>query len=178
MEFHDYEQKFKLKSNEAPAKVNLETGEVKVLTKTCDTPGHRSDSHMIWQPAGQFSKSFSKSWIYLDKVLKPHEYKAAHKLAMKAKAFTNSLEPLNDETILSILVEEIGIGKNQVKPVLKRLFDLGGYGRFEVAEPNKPYTKYWILNPYLSFNGRVIEKSIAELFKGTIVAMAFRGEII
>lgn len=179
MKNHDYEQVYKLKHNESPAKIDLETGEVKVLAKVKseDCSGHKSDSSIVWQPNGQFSKSYTKSWMYLDKVLKPHEYKVAHKLAMKAEAFTNSLKPLNDDSVISILVEELGIGKNQIKPVLKRLFDLGVYGRFEVAEPNMPYTKYWILNPYLSFNGRVVEKSIADLFKGTIVAQAFRGEI-
>lgn len=173
MKNFDYEQTFKLKHNEVPAKINQETGEIKELRKA----NHLSDSHVEFEPNAQFSKSYPNSWRYLKKVLKPHEYMAAHSLALKAKAFTNSLEPLNDQTIYSILVEELGIGKNQVKPVLQKLFDLGVYGKFAVAEADKPYTNYWILNPYLQFNGRVLDKSISELFKGTIVAKAFRGEI-
>lgn len=173
MKKHDYEQTFKLKHNEAPACINQETGEVKQLVKT----NHHSDSHELFEPNASFSKSFSQSWLFLKRVLKPHEYIAAHSLALKAKAFTNSLEPLNDEIVQSILTEELGISKNQVKPVLKKLFELGVYGKFSVAEADKPYTNYWILNPYLQFNGRVIDKSITELFKGTFVAKAFRGEI-
>lgn len=170
---HDYEQTFKLKHNEAPACINQETGEVKQLVKT----NHQSDTHELFEPNASFSKSFSQSWRYLNRVLEPYEYKAAHTLALRAKAFTNSLEPLNDSTVILILVEELGISKNRVKPVLKKLFELGVYGKFSVAEADKPYTNYWILNPYLQFNGRVIDKSIAELFKGTFVAKAFRGEI-
>lgn len=173
MKQFDYEQTFKLKHNEIPACINQETGEVKQLAKT----NHHSDSHELFEPSASFNKSFTQSWKYLSNMLEPHEYKAAHKLAMKAKAFTNSLEPLNDETVYIILIEELGVGKNQIKAVLKKLFDLGVYGKFAVAEANKPYTNYWILNPYLQFNGRVIDKSIAELFKGTFVAKAFRGEI-
>lgn len=173
---HDYEQVYKLKHNEAPAKINRETGEVIELRK----PNHKrdeSDDRVLFEPNASFSKSYTKSWTYLNKVLKPHEFKSAYTLALKAKAFTNSLEPLNDSTVVTILVEELGVGKNQVKAVLQRLFDLGVYGKFEVADPNKEYTKFWILNPYLSFNGKVISQSIADLFKNTIVAKAFRGEI-
>ncbi len=171
----DYEQTLKLKHNELPAKINAETGELiklrKRRTKTVE------NDNIVFEPNATFYKSFTKSWMYLDRVLKPHEYKAAHRLAFKAKAFTNSLEPLNDDTLVSTLVEELGVGKNQVKQVLERLFELGVYGRFEVAEYGKRFTKYWLLNPYLSFNGKVINKAIAELFKNTLVAQAFRGEI-
>lgn len=169
-----YEQIIKLHHNEVPAKVNLETGEIKQVIQT---KRKLPQGKTIFEPDASFYKSYTKSWIYLDKVLKPHEYKAAHRLAMKAKAFTNSLEPLNDDTLVSTLVEELGVGKNQVKQVLEKLFDLGVYGRFEVAEPGKKYTKYWLLNPYLSFNGKVIDVAIADLFKNTLVAKAFRGEI-
>ncbi len=171
----DYSHTFDLLHNEAPAKINLETGEVKMLTKPM---GKSNPDKMKFEPNAQFSKTYTKSWKYLDKVLKPHEFKAAYRLACKAKAFTNSLEPLNDETVLSILVEELGISKNQVKPVLKHLFDLGVYGKFEVADSKNSYTRYWILNPYLSFNGTWIDKTIADLFKDTLIAKAFRGEIV
>ncbi len=171
----DYEQTLKLKHNELPAKINAETGELVPLRKKRTQP--EGNDTIVFEPKATFHKSFTKSWIYLDKILKPHEYKAAHKLAFKAKAFTNSLEPLNDDTLINILVEELGVGKNQVKQVLQKLFVLGVYGKFEIAEYGKPFTKYWILNPYLSFNGKVINKSVAELFKNTLVAQAFRGEI-
>lgn len=169
-----YERVIKLDHNEVAAKINVETGEIKPIK---ENKRKLADGKIIFEPDATFYKAYTKSWLYLDKVLKAHEYKAAHKLALKAKAFTNSLEPLNDDTLVSTLVEELGIGKNQVKTVLYRLFELGVYGKFEVAEPGKRYTKYWLLNPYLSFNGKVIDASIAELFRNTLVAQAFRGEI-
>lgn len=173
---HDYEQLFKLKHNEIPAKINQETGEIVPLKKSIANRKEDNDN-IVFESSATFTKTYTKAWLYLDKVLEPYEYKAAHKLAMKAKAFTNSLEPLNDFTVINELVEELGISKNRVKPVVEKLFKLGVYGRFEVADPNKEYTKFWILNPYLSFNGKVISQSIADLFKNTIVAKAFRGEI-
>lgn len=174
MKKYDYEQSFKLKHDELPAKVNSETGEVKILKKR----NHVTDNDVMpFEPKALFTKNYTNSWNFLNKKLKPHEFKAAYSLALKAKAFTNSLEPLNDDTVITTLVEELGVGKNQVKSVLNTLYRLGVYGKFEVYVPNKPFTKYWILNPYLSFNGRVIDKSIADIFKDTYVAQAFRKEI-
>lgn len=171
----DYQYNYKLKHNEIPAIIDVETGETKSLKfkQKSTIPPHQE----LFEPNASFTKTFSNSWRYLDKVLEPYEYKAAHKLALKAKAFTNSLEPLNDDTIINDLVSELGISKNRVKPVLQKLFDIGVYGKFEVAQGNEGYKKYWILNPYLSFNGKLIDSAIANLFRYTKVAKAFRGEI-
>lgn len=176
---HDYEQTFRLKHNESPAKINRETGEVLELKKPHQAYRKRDeeDDRIVFESKAMFTKTYTMAWTYLNRVLEPHEYKAAHRLALKAKAYTNSLEPLNDETVITVLVEELGISKNRVKVVLKKLFELGVYGKFEVANPNKEYTKFWILNPYLSFNGKVISQSITNLFKDTTIAKAFRGEI-
>jgi hypothetical protein len=171
-----YEQTIKLDHNEIPAKFNLETGEIAYvgIHRSKNKTKGIQEKH---EPGAKFYKNYPASWAFLKKNLEPYEYMAAHSLALRAKANTNSLEPLNDDTVISILVEEIGVSKNRVKSVLQHLFDLGVYGRFDIAEVGKRYTKYWILNPYLSFNGTIIDKSISELFKNTLVAKAFRGEI-
>ena len=51
--------------------------------------------------------------------------------------------------------------------------DYGVFGKFDVCLADKPYTRYWILNPFLSFNGTVIDSVIVKLFKGTHVERAF-----
>ena len=69
-----------------------------------------------------------------------------------AKANTNSLEPLNDTSTIPELMEFLQVSKNKVNPILKKLFNLGVYGKFEFVDAEKGYTKYWLLNPYLSFS--------------------------
>jgi hypothetical protein len=50
---------------------------------------------------------------------------------------------------------------------------LGVYGKFEIVDMKKGYTKYWLFNPYLSFSGKLINSDIAELFSGTRIASAY-----
>ena len=106
---------------------------------------------------------------YLLQTLTSVEFCTMHKMCLLAQEHTYSLKPLNDKMYIQDLVEILGVSKNKVKPVLNKLLTLGVY--------TNTNTNYWILNPYLQFNGKVIDKSIADLFKGTIVAKAFRGEI-
>jgi hypothetical protein len=89
---------------------------------------------------------------------------------------TNSLKPLDDNITIHELMSYFDISEKKVKTTFKKLFELGVYGKFEVAKKNKDYTKYWIVNPYLSFKGKTIEKSITELFKGTHISIAFYNE--
>ena len=86
-----------------------------------------------------------------------------------AKMNTNSLEPFNGDTAIGVIANELNIGRNKVTPMFKRFFNLGVYAKFEVALENATYTKYWILNPYLSFSGKLISSDIAALFKGTVI---------
>ena len=165
-----YTQTIKLKDNELPAKINVETGEVKEVDhKKNNVP----EGKEVFQPNAFFRKDYTNSWKFLNKYLTPIEFKAAHTLAMMAKANTNSLEPINDDTTLKELMEVLNVSINKVKPILNKLWDLGVYGKFDVKEVDKPYTKYWIFNPYLSFSGKLINSDISNLFKGTHCAKAF-----
>lgn len=131
------------------------------------------EDHELFEPKASFRKDYTNSWMFLERVLKPIEFKAAFALALKAKANTNSLEPLNDDTAKSELMAILGVSKNMVNPILEKLYILGVYGRFDVYEVNKPYTKYWVFNPYLSFQGKLLKSDIALLFKNTHCARAF-----
>ena len=166
----DYTTTITLNHEEIPAKINKSTGEFTELTKR---PNNIPEGKEIFEPNGLFKKSYTESWKFLNQVTTPIEFKAAYALVMKAQMNTNSLEPLNDETTLNELMEILDVSINKVRPILKTLFELGVYGKFEVYDPSKPYTKYWIINPYLSFSGKLVDSDIARLFRGTRIAKAY-----
>lgn len=170
-----YKSQFNLHHNEIPAVINSETGEIKELFRR---PNNIPNGKEVFEEKGDFKKDYSKSWKYLKSVLTHTEYSAAHTLALMAKMNTNSLEPISDETPQIQLEQDLGLSKNVVKKTLARLFHYGVYGKFEVSDPKKPYTKFWIINPYLSFSGKLIDSDIKNLFEGTYIARAYRNEIL
>lgn len=169
-----YTQELQLKDNEVAAKINSETGEVTSLKKRMN---NIPENRHIFEPEGIFRKDYTKSWEFLDKVLTPLEFKIVAKLCRMAKMNTNSLAPLNDDTTIQCIAEEFSIGRNKVTPLFTKLFKLGVYAKFEAYKPDVPYTKYWILNPYLSFSGKLIHSDIAQLFIGTVIEKEFNREI-
>lgn len=156
-----YSKTVKLNHNEIVARINVETGELKKETRPNNLP---NDKEIL---SGAFRKNFDGPLNYLQDTLKPLELKVLLKLMLMAKMNTNSLEPLNDKTTIPQLVEYFGVSKNKIKPALDKLFSLGVYGKFDVVKEDLNYTKYWVLNPYLSFQGRLVYSDIANLFKGT-----------
>jgi hypothetical protein len=165
-----YEISLKLNHDEKASKVNINTGEITILEKK---PNNIPANKEVFEPKALFKKDYTKSWIYLKSKLSAFEFSVAFELALLAKANTNSLEPLNDDTTVQQLVERFSISRNKVKPLFNKLWKLGVYGKFEVYDATKPYTKYWILNPYLSFSGKLINSDIASLFRGTEIALNF-----
>lgn len=160
-----YKQSVTLKHNETLAKIDKETGEI---TEVKNRGGNPKASYHL--PKAKFTKDYNAAMIYLSKHLTTEELGIVQRMIIRARPYTNSLNPLNDDSSLRTLAEEFKIGKNRVKRSLNRLFDLGVYGKFEVVESNKEYTKYWILNPYIAFNGKVIDKGIQQLFMNTDIA--------
>lgn len=120
-----------------------------------------------------FHKSFINSWAFLRREFSSTELSVALTLTLMSKAHTCSLEPLDDTATVRELSSIFNIGVNKVNVVLKKLHDYGVFGKFDVCLADKPYTRYWILNPFLSFNGTVIDSVIVKLFKGTHVERAF-----
>lgn len=160
-----YNQTIKLKHNEKPAKVNIETGEVvEIATRKNNIP---QGKQLFGKEEIGWSKSFNASWEFLDEVLTDLEFRVVNRLCRMAKANTNSLEPLDDETTSVELSEYFKIDRRKSKKLFKKLYELGVYGRFSVKKEDIPYTNYWVLNPYLTFQGSTIQSDIASLFKGT-----------
>ena len=170
MRANDYKATIALQHNEVPVALDKETGNLREIKhKKSNIP----EGKEVFEAKAQFQKTYTKSWIFLKQELNPFEFKIAFELALMAKAYTNSLEPLNDDTTVNQLALFFDISRNKVTPTLKKLHNLGVYGKFEVIEVGITYTKYWILNPYLSFNGQLIDSGIAKLFKNTVIAREF-----
>lgn len=173
MEKQRYKREVSLYHNETLMAVDSETGEIRdIVHRKNNIP----DDSMVFENKAIFRKDYPNTWFFLKGVLTPIEYKAAHTLAMMAKANTNSLEPLSDESTLKELMSVLDMSINKVKPIMNKLFDLGVYGKFEVYKPERPYTKNWIFNPYLSFAGKIIKSDIAKLFIGTHCEKAFHDD--
>lgn len=174
MKKQGYKKEVSLYHNETLIAVDQETGEMRDVST--NRRNNIPDDSMLFGDKAIFRKDYQNSWFFLKEVLTPIEYKAAHTLAMMAKANTNSLEPLSDESTLRELMSVLDMSINKVKPIMNKLFDLGVYGKFEVYKPERPYTKNWIFNPYLSFAGRLIKSDIAKLFIGTHCEKAFHDD--
>lgn len=170
MDNRKYRDYMDLEHNEIPAAINQETGEIRTRKKR---KSNIPVGNEVFEPKASFRKDYTNSWSFLKRVLTPLEFKAAFTLALLARASSNSLEPINDSTSYQSLSETTGVSINKIKPVLKKLYDLGVYGGFDVAEVGKQYTKYWIFNPYLSFQGQIVRSDIAQLFRNTHCAKAF-----
>ena len=168
-----YSKEVKLHHNEEVMFVNIETGELREAPKKINNIPRGSN---VFESKALFKKDYQNTWFFLKGVLTPIEYKAAHTLTMMAKSNTGSLEPISDESTIRQLMEVLDVSKNKVKPIMDRLFEFGVYGKFEAYKPERPYTKYWIINPYLSFSGKIIKSDIQELFEGTHCEKAFQDD--
>lgn len=163
-----YKKEIELEHNEIPAKVNIETGEI----KTIGSPQGQTDSTVAkFNLMPNYQRRYPEAWALLKTQTTDAEYKVADKLALMAKAYTNSLIPLNDDTTAKALSEVLEVSVNRVNQYIKKLFRLGVIGKFEVYNHNEVYTKYWVFNPYLVFNGNVIKKDTVTLFDGTTYAL-------
>lgn len=167
----DYETTIKLKHNEVPAKIDMETGEIKeIKSRKSNIPKGRE----LWLSEEPFTKLFGKknsvmSWLISEKVLTDMELRVLMMLILMTEYETNSLEPLNDDYAIIKISEKFNINRNKVTPLLKKFYNLGIYGKFDVKKVDVPYTKFWILNPYLCWTGRLVDSDIAQLFVGTAI---------
>ena len=174
MKNYDYVAELKLKHHELPAKVDASTGEL-ISVGNNRRPNNIPEGKEHHLPKEKFFKPYPKTWSFLYTVLTDLEFKIVFKLCSMAKMNTNSLEPLNDEIAMAEIARIFEINKNTVGPMFKKFYNLGIYANFDVKKVDVPYTKYWILNPYLAFNGKLITSDIAKLFVGTMIEKQYRA---
>ena len=168
----DYTTNVGLRHNEVPVAKNQETGEIRDLVpkdKKVKEPKDKSKEYFV--SSQSYQRHFTHAWNLLETQTTQLEYMAAEKLGRMAQAYTNSLEPLTPESTQRELSEHLKIGIHSVSKVIDKLFKLGVIAKFEVYNRNEQFQSYWIFNPYLSFNGITIKKSVSQLFSKTYYAL-------
>ena len=155
-----------IKHDESLAVIDKTSGEVREI-KTKE-PRQTNDSDKA--PSIElFQKCYTNAWKLLLTQLNDKEFVVAYKLGVMAKAYTNSIEPLNDDTTAIDLSETLGVDRRYVHKIIDKLFKLGVIAKFECYN-GRMHSKYWIFNPYLMFNGKLIQKDIPTLFSDTVYA--------
>ena len=89
-------------------------------------------------------------------------------MASMAEFNTNSLKPLSDETSLRELEELFNTSKNRVGKIMDKLFKFGVYLQIKVYK--NELKEYWVLNPNISWKGRLKDDSIFKHFKNTDIS--------
>lgn len=165
-----YEKTIKLNHNEVAAKVNRETGEV---TAVPNRPNNIPQGKKLMK-GDNFYKGSVEADALLITLLDPLEYRVVGIMRSRAKMNTNSLEPLNDETSLKELAEHLLVSRNRINTVITKLRNLGVFATFEVVNHGHIQKKVWILNPSISFKGRIISEEIIHLFSETSITKLLR----
>ena len=159
-----YTQTIKLKDNELPAKINVETGEVKEVN-------HKKNNI----PEGKVKLDYEEFVIVNQKLynaltilkLNDTEIKLIHHLIGISKFNSNSLEPLHDDLQVRYKDELLNINKSNVNKITQRLFEIGVFLKIEVYTNN--LIKYWVLNPYISWKGNLVSDSLKQHFKDCVI---------
>lgn len=157
------EQLVKLKDDEIAAKLNKRTGELTELEQACKMIEGRE----VYNNPALYSKTFDDVNRFLLDNLNETEYKVVSIMCLMAEFGTNSLDPLDDDMSTYSLEHFFKIDRRKVKKIFSKLYDMGIYGKFSVSEIDEPYKNYWILNPFVSYKGKLIESDVVKLFYKT-----------
>ena len=144
----------------------METGEITEIP-TDIKKNKKNDGRVYFNNNARFKRHFENAWDLLESLTNDREYLVAIKLSKLAKSFSSSLEPLNDETSVRELSRILKRDKRAITKILAKLYDLGVYAKFSVTDKDYKEKKYWMFNPYLSFNGTHIDEDTLILFKNT-----------
>lgn len=157
-----YTQTIKLKDNELPAKINVETGEVKEVD-------HKKNNI----PEGKSKLDYDNFSIINNDMLKvlfkecnSSEIKVVLHMIYLSEFNTNSLNPLNDETSHRELGKIFNLDHKTIKTIFTHLKELGVYLQLNITEVDG-FKEYWILNPYISWKGKLKSDSLFLTFANT-----------
>lgn len=162
-----YEKTVKLQDNERVLILEGDTGVIRELKNAIKKVDNGKE---LFNKSVPFHKRFHDVEPFLLDRLNAIEYKTVGFMANMAQFGTNSLAPLDDDASTATLSDYFKVDRRVVLKVLKKLYDLGVYGKFSVSEVDAPFKKYWILNPYISYRCKVIDSDIKNLFKNTEIA--------
>jgi hypothetical protein len=96
------------------------------------------------------------------------------RMVIKSEYGTNSLRPFNDESGVREIADEFGISKSSVGKIFQKLFQFGVYLQLKVGEVDGA-KEYWVLNPNISWKGRLRQDSLFAHFANTLVTKIING---
>lgn len=159
-----YSKTVKLQHHESLMKVDKRTGEVS------DVPSSpKGNPDMAYVNKGvSYHKNYTKAWKVLRMFTSDSEYALAHELSMLAKHGDNFL-PLGDDLSYSYMAELLNMDRRKFKTLTDKLFELGVFGKWSISTVDHIRKTHWVFNPYLSFNGIVMNKTLMSMFHETLI---------
>jgi biotin operon repressor len=161
-----YEQTVKLRDDQ---KLAIVTSDGEFIKLTHKRPNNLPKGKSVHNLNDEFYKGYVSADIALMKILTPLEYRVVSMMKVRSKMNTNSLDPLSDESSLNEIAKELDIHRNSVSKIISKLRDIGVFANFEVTNQYGKRVKSWILNPVISFKGKVISDEIIGLFSDTMI---------
>jgi len=167
MKDYDYEYNSKLKHHQAPAYLDTETGEFVEITTNRTLV---DKDYELFKSKEKFHRTFTKSWILLEQMCSTEEIGIAHKLAIRSSYKDGVIEVINGEISYRALSTELGVDRRKLKPVIEKFINIGVFAYVKIANGDNTTSEKYLFNPYLSFNGNLIDKNLKSLFKSSIFA--------
>ena len=157
-----YTTEVRLNHNEAPAKINMETGEILPINKRPNNI-----------PEGKSKLDYNNFSIINNDMLRVlfdecngSEIKVILHMVYMSEFGNNSLKPLNDELSYRELSRIFSIDDKTIKAILNKLKYLGVYLQLNITEVDGA-KEYWVLNPYISWKGKLKSDSLFHTFANT-----------
>lgn len=162
-----YTQEVKLNHNESAARVDNETGEVVFIKKRINN-----------LPEGKSPLKYKNFALVNEQALKILKRKLTNEelgvilyMISLANFNSNSLKPLNNETSSVVLSDIFGVDRRRVKSMFNKFYELGVYNSYNTFSVTESESKtYWILSPYISWKGKLVDDSIFYDFSDTELA--------
>lgn len=163
-----YKIELKLNHNEAPAKINKETGEVIVVgNKPNNLP--EGKSKLDYNNFCILNTSASKELTLL---FSNEELGVIFHMVLMADFNTNALKPLNNDLSIRCKADILNLPRRKVLAITDKLFRYGVYMSVKIFENDA--NEYWVLNPYLSWKGKLKNDSLFYMFSDCPISKLLR----
>jgi len=169
----DYKKTVHLKHHESILVVDKRTGDI-TQDKTKKSPGNSTMSYH--NKDVKFSKTFNPGLQYARIYFTVEERGVILTMIEMAKPYTNAMPPLTKETSLREIGRIFDIPRHKVKKIFEKLFKHGVYYTYKITEFGTEENSYWVLNPDIAFNGRLISKSLQAQFENTLISQYVKSQ--
>jgi len=162
-----YTAQIKLRHNEVPAKIDLETGEIMEINKK---PNNIPDGKSKLDYDRFHIKNDRLSNLVKNGIISHEENSIISLMCSMAEMGTNALKPITDDTSLLLLGDHFSINRHRVGKVIDRLRILGVFLQIRYySDSQQKELTYWVLNPNISWKGRLKDDSMFMHFSDTTI---------